>query len=101
LAGGSKAITTRCSGAHQDQGAVAAVFAEAVRPRDAGIVEGLVKYPVELLVQVQADVVVAVRPGESGDVDREQGAELAVSRRGGPRFCGLGQCHLRSPQFPP
>src|SRR4029079_1646330 len=68
---------------YHDQGAVAAVLAEAVRPRDAGAVESLVQDLVELLVEVEANVIVAVRAGEPGDVHREQGTHLPVSRRGG------------------
>src|SRR5262249_22959945 len=59
------------------------VFAEAVRPRDAGAVEGLVQDLVKLLVQVEANVIIAVRAGEPGYVHREQGTHLPVSRRGG------------------
>src|SRR4029079_5165895 len=68
---------------NHDQGTVAAVLAEAVRPRDAGAVESLVQDLVELLVQVEANVIVAVGAGEPGDVHREQGTHLPVSRRGG------------------
>jgi hypothetical protein len=70
-------------GRHHDQGTIAAVLAEAVRPRDAGAVEGLMQDLIELLVQVEADIIVAVRAGEPGDVHREQGTHLPVSRRGG------------------
>src|SRR5207344_3025149 len=37
----------------------------------------------ELLVQVEANIIVAVRAGEPGDVHREQGTHLPVGRRGG------------------
>ena len=60
------------TGRYHDQGTVAAVFAEAVRPRDTGAVESLMQDLVELLVQVETNVIVAVRAGESGDVHREQ-----------------------------
>src|SRR6185437_2282854 len=68
---------------YHDQGTVAAVFAEAVRPRDAGAVESLVQDLVELLAKVESNVIVAVRASEPGDVHREQGTHLPVSRRGG------------------
>jgi len=54
---------------------------KAVRPRDAGAVEGPLQHLVELLVQVEADFIVASRSGESRDVDREHDTQLAVSGR--------------------
>ena len=74
---------------YHDQRAVAAVLPEAFGPRDAGTVEGFLQVLVKPLVQVPADVVVAVGPGEADDVDGEYGAHLAVHRElGGP---GQGQ----------
>jgi hypothetical protein len=68
---------------HHDERAVAAVFAEAVRPADPGVVERLRQELVERLVQVEPDVVIAVRSGEADDVHGEQGAQLAISGRCG------------------
>jgi hypothetical protein len=68
------------AGRDDDQYAVAAVLVPAAGLGDAGAVEGFLEDSVEFLVQVPADVVVAVRPGVSGDVDGDQGADLAVRR---------------------
>ena len=68
-------------GRYDDKGTVAAVFAEAVRPRDAGVVERFLQELVELVVQVKTDLIITVRPGEADDVDGEQDAHLAVNWR--------------------
>jgi hypothetical protein len=71
----------RDSGRDRDQHAVAAVLVKALSPGNTGTVERLGDQPVKLFVQVTADDVVAVRPGEPGDIDGQQGAYLTVGRR--------------------
>jgi hypothetical protein len=70
------------AGRHDDQHAVTTVFVKAAGPGNTRTVEGLFEQPVELLVQVQADVIVAVRSSESGDVNGKNGAHLPISWRG-------------------
>src|SRR5205823_5552489 len=86
-------------GRYHDQGAIPAVFVKAVRPRNIGAVERPLQHVVELLMQVQANFVVTTRLGEAGDVHREHGAQLTVSRRCG-RLPGRPAHHPFAAEFP-
>jgi hypothetical protein len=75
-------VVGRDSGWDDHEHAVAAVFSGAGSPRNPRPVEGPLEDSVELFAHEHADVVVAVRSGESGNVDREQSAYLPATRMG-------------------
>jgi len=87
-------------GRYDDQRAVAAVLGWGVLPGQPGSAECRLQDLVQLSMQVEADVVVALRAGEADDVDTEQTADLALSRqarRGGAHAAHLRPVLVRSP----
>jgi hypothetical protein len=65
-------------GWQHDQNAVAAVLVAATGPGQGGLVECGLQHPVQGLVHVDLDVIIAIRLAEFGDVHREQATNLAV-----------------------
>jgi hypothetical protein len=66
---------------NDDQHPIATIFPETGSPVHSRPVEGALEDSVQFLPHKHADVIVAIRTGKFGDVNREQGTHLPASRR--------------------